>query len=198
MRMKTRFFVMGVLVMILAFAAFQALQKTQQPAESEDPCTAVIQAGMQSQNNTGAAATEDAALVACLEALASPGMSAKDSIGPALEGPNDSYISISISYSNTLADAGRVWVIWHDPSTGALAASLGAYNTRLSYYNMGLDITIPINVVNIGIRIETTQDRSSDKWEFQPTCAFVFAKPPQGFSVTVDDDNVCTGQSASA
>jgi hypothetical protein len=75
---------------------------------------------------------------------------------------------------------------------------LRAYNERISYYNMGLDITIPNDVVDIAFRIETTQDRLSGNWEFDPTCAFTFAEPPQGFSVTIDDDNLCTGQTDSA
>jgi hypothetical protein len=107
--------------------------------------------------------------------------------------PDSFYIPITISHSNSYADAGRVWVFWHDPTTGALTVTLGSYGTHLSYYNMGLDITIPNNVVNVGIRIETSSDRSSDKWQVNPTCTFTFTEPPKGFSVTIDDNNVCTG-----
>jgi hypothetical protein len=218
MHMKARFLMVGVLLITLSFAAFQSplqAQDTGEPAATEDPCPAIIEAGMQPQDNTAPVATEDPALETCLEAListgtdatATPDMSlateetvvppaATDAIGLATEAaePDFVYIPITVIHSNIFADAGRVWVIWHDPETGALTASLGAYNTRISYYNMGLDITIPNNVVNIGIRIETTQNRSSGNWEFNPTCAFAFAKPPQGFSITVDDNNVCTGQ----
>jgi hypothetical protein len=66
---------------------------------------------------------------------------------------------ITVIHSNIFADAGRVWVIWHDSKIGALTVALRAYSERISYYNMGLDITIPDDVENIGIRIETTQDR---------------------------------------
>jgi hypothetical protein len=223
MHMKARYLTIGVLLIMLSFAAFKApshAQDTGKPAATEDPCTAIIEAGMQPHDNTGPVATKDSALESCLEALASTGMdatnlatpdtslatrgavvpAATDAVGPATEAvdADDVYIPITIIHSNIFADAGRVWVIWHDPSTGALIASLGAYNTRISYYNMGLDITIPNNVVNIGIRIETTQNRSSDDWQFNPTCAFAFAKPPQGFAVTVDDNNICTGQIDSA
>lgn len=238
--MKMRYLTIGVLLLMLSFAAFKLpshAQDTDDPAATEDPCTAIIEAGMQLHDNTGPVATEDPTFESCLEALvsmrtdatpdtnlvirdardealvstgtdatnlATPDtsltnqdasvMDATDTIGPATEAADNIYIPITIIHSNSFADAGRVWVIWHAPSTGALTASLGAYNTRISYYNTGLDITIPNNVVNIGIRIETTQNRSSGNWQFNPTCVFAFAKPPQGFSINVDDNNVCTGQ----
>jgi hypothetical protein len=226
MHRKARYLTIGVLLIVLSLAAFQApshAQDTGEPAATEDPCPAIIEAGMQPQDNTAPVATEDPALDSCLEALISTGAdatnatdlatpdtslatqeavvpAATEAVGSATEAAESDfvYIPITVIHSNIFADAGRVWVIWHDPTTGALTASLGAYNTRISYYNMGLDITIPNDVVNIGIRIETTQNRSSGNWEFNPTCAFAFAKPPQGFSITVDDDNVCTGQIESA
>jgi hypothetical protein len=220
MHRKARFLMVGVLLITLSLAVFQAplqAQDTGEPAATEDPCPAIIEAGMQPQDSTAPVATGDPAFEPCLEALvsteadatdlATPDTSlateeavvppvATDAVGPTIEAtePDFVYIPITVIHSNIFADAGRVWVIWHDPTTGALTASLGAYMWRVSYYNMSLDVTIPNNVVNIGIRIETTQNRSSDNWEFNPTCAFAFAKPPQGFSVNVDDDNVCTGQ----
>lgn len=196
MYMKVRFLMVGVLLITLSCTALQILlqvQDTGEPTSTEDPCIAIIEAGMQPQGNKEPVATEDPALESCLEALAPTDM---DAVGSTtiVAGPDDIYIPITINHSNSFADAGRVWVIWHDPSTGELTASLAAYNTRISYYNMGLDIKIPNNVVNIGIRIETRQDRSSGNWQFNSSCAFAFAKPPQGFSITVDDNNLCMGQ----
>ena len=96
----------------------------------------------------------------------------------------DVYIPITIDHANEHADAGRVWVTWHDPSTGDLKVSLAAQNVRISYYNTGLDITVPYDVVDIGIRVEATPDRVSGKWQVIPACTFAFATPPQGFSIT--------------
>ena len=218
MFMKARYLTVGILLMTLSLAAFQAplqAQDTGKSAATEDPCPATIDAAMATQDATMPVATEDPALDSCLETLSITVMDASsptqlatrvaavpvatEPVAPATEaaGSNSVYIPITVNHSNVFADAGRVWVTWHDPSTGALTVSLSAYNTRISYYNMGLDVTIPNNVVNIGIRIETTQDRASGNWQFNPTCAFAFAKPPQGFSVTVDDNNICTRQNDS-
>lgn len=203
MQMKARFMIMVLLLIILSFAVFQALLQIQnagQPVATEDTCISIIEASLQPQDNTGSVVTEDPALESCLETLASTGRSATDTVNSAskVEGTDEIYTPITIVHSNILADAGRVWVIWHDPSTGALIVSLGAYNTMISYYNMGLDVTIPKDVVNIGIRIETTPDRDSGNWQFNPGCSFTFDKAVEGFSITVDDNNVCTGQSDSA
>lgn len=226
MDMKARYLTIGILLLTLSLVTFQAplqAQDTGEPAATADSCTAIIEAGMQPQDDKAPVAAEDPAFESCMEALATTrtdatnattpatqdvSLATQEAVMPAATDPADSatgivgsdfvYIPITVIHSNIFADAGRVWVIWHDPSTGALTASLGAYNTRISYYNTGLDITIPNNVVNIGIRVETTQDRSSGDWEFNPTCTFAFAEPPQGFSITVDDNNVCTGQIDSA
>jgi len=217
--MKARSLMVGVLLVALAIVAFRGAvqaQETLEPAVTEDDCTAIIEAGMLPQDDTAPApvATEDSALYSCLESLntteldsASVSISATkelaapeatEIVSPAVAQSGFVYMPITVIHSNIFADAGRVWVIWHDSTTGALTVALRSYNERISYYNMGLDITIPDDVVNIAIRIETTQDRSSGNWEFDPTCAFAFTEPPQGFSVTVDDDNGCSGQIDSA
>ena len=212
MNMKARYLT-SVLLIALSLAAGHATlqaQEATEPAVTEDDCTAIIEAGMLPQDDTAPAATEDPALESCLESLSTTELDtasmsisatqeaaapdATETVSPAVEQSDFVYIPITVIHSNIFADAGRVWVIWHDATTGALTVALRAYNQRISYYNMGLDITIPDDVVNIAFRIETTQDRSSGNWEFDPTCAFAFAKPPQGFSVTIDDDNICTGQ----
>lgn len=72
MNMKTRYLTIGVLLMTLSLAAFQAplqAQDTGDPAATEDPCTAILDAAMQSQDTAAPDATEDPALTACLDAL---------------------------------------------------------------------------------------------------------------------------------
>jgi len=215
--MKARCLKVGILLIALSLATVHTTlqaQGTGDPAATEDACIAVIQDGMLPQHDTEPVATEDPALVPCLESLSATELDAAtlfisttreavapdatEIVSPAVEQSDFVYIPITVIHSNIFADAGRVWVIWHDPTTGALTVALRAYNERISYYNMGLDITIPHDVVDIAFRIETTQDRSSGNWEFDPTCAFTFTEPPQGFSVTIDDDNLCTGQTDSA
>jgi len=214
MHMKARYLTIVALLITLSLAAVHApllAQDSPAPAATEDPCTTSIDAAMATQDATGPVATEDPALDSCLETLSTTVMdmsnptgvstrvpimpAATEAVAPATEPatPDSLYIPITIIRSNNLADAGRVWVTWHDQTTGALTVTLGAYGLRLSYYNMGLDVTIPANVLNIGIRIETSPDRSSGKWQINPTCTFTFAQSPQGFSVTIDDNNVCTG-----
>lgn len=217
MHTKMRYLTVGILLITLSMVAFQAslqAQEATEPAVTEDDCTAIIEAGMLPQDDTALATPEDSALDACLESLSTTVLDtatlsiaatnelgasdATETVSPAVAQEDSVYIPITVIHSNIFADAGRVWVTWHNSTTGALTVGLRAYNQRLSYYNMGLDITIPDDVVNIAIRIETTQARSSGNWEFDPTCAFAFAEPPQGFSVTIDDDNMCTGQTDSA
>lgn len=216
MQLKARFVLILVLLIALSLAAGYATllaQEATEPAVSEDDCKAIIEAGMLPQDDSAPEATEDPAFASCLESLSATELDAAsmfdsatqeatpevtETVSPAVAQSDFVYIPITVIHSNIFADAGRVWVIWHDATTGALTVALRAYNERISYYNMGLDITIPDDVVNIAFRIETTQNRSSGNWEFDPTCAFAFAEPPQGFSVTVDDDNVCTGQTDSA
>lgn len=217
MKTKARYLTIGVLLITFSIAALHVplqAQEATEPAVTEDDCTAIIEAVMLPQDDMALATPEDAALDSCLESLSTTELDedtmsiaatkeaaapdATETVSPVVAQDGYVYIPITVIHSNIFADAGRVWVIWHDSTTGALTVGLRAYNQRLSYYNMGLDITIPDDVENIAIRIETTQDRSSGNWEFDPTCAFAFTEPPQGFSVTVDDDNVCTGQIDSA
>lgn len=213
MDMKARYLTVGILLITLSMAAFQAplhAQEATEKAVSEDDCTAIIEAGMLTRDDATPMATDVSALDSCLESLSTTVLDtatlsitatqeagapdATETVSPAVAQEDSVYIPITVIHSNIFADAGRVWVTWHDSTTGALTVALRAYNQRLSYYNMGLDITIPDDVVNIAIRIETTQDRSSDNWEFDPTCAFAFEEAPEGFSVNIDDDNMCTGQ----
>lgn len=212
-----RSLIVGILLICLSLAAFNVPLQAQEATESavsEDDCIAIIEAGMLPQDNTAPMATDAPSLDACLESLsiteldtASMSITATSEVGaaeatetvsPAVADEDSVYIPITVIHSNIFADAGRVWVIWHDATTGALTVGLRAYNQRLSYYNMGLDITIPDDVVNLAIRIETTQDRSSGNWEFDPTCAFAFTEAPESFSINIDDDNICTGQTDSA
>jgi hypothetical protein len=210
LKTKARYLTIGVLLITFSMAALHVplqAQEATEPAVTEDDCTAIIEAGMLPQDDTALATPEDSALESCLESLsiteldtasmsisATPEAAAPDATETVSPAVGYVYIPITVIHSNAFADAGRVWVIWHDATTDALTVALLSYNERISYYNMGLDITIPDDVVNIAVRIETTQDRSSGNWEFDPTCAFAFTEPPQAFSVTVDDDNVCTGQ----
>ena len=219
MQLKARFLLMVVVLITLSLAALQASLQAQgstEPAATEEPCISIVEAAMQPLDNTATAATEDPALDSCFEALASAGTdvatpdastatlepiapAATDAVDTTTEDGEmaDVYIPITIDHANALADAGRVWVTWHDPSTGDLEVALGAQNMRVSYYNTGLDITLPYDVVDIGIRVEATPDRNSGAWQVIPVCTFAFATPPQGFSISVDDNNVCAGQTDS-
>ncbi len=209
---KVRFLLIGVLLMTLSLAAVNVrlmAQDSPEPAATEEACPAIIDAAMATQDASMPVATEDSALDSCLETLStivvdmsSPfQLATRVAATPATTEaatPDSVYIPITISHSNSYADVGRVWVTWHDPSTGALTVTLSAYGMRVSYYNTSLDVTVPSDVVNVGIRIETSPDRASDTWQINPTCTFAFAQPPQGFSVSVDDNNVCTGEMDSA
>jgi hypothetical protein len=217
MDIKARYLMVGILLITLSMVAFQASLQAQdapEPEVTEDSCITIIEAGMKSQDDAAPMATDAPALDACLESLSTTVLDtatlsiaatnelgasdATETVSPAVAQEDSIYIPITVIHSNIFADAGRVWVTWHDSTTGALTVGLRAYNQRLSYYNMGLDITIPDDVVNIAIRIETTQDRSSDNWEFDPTCAFAFEEASEGFSINIDDDNMCIGQIESA
>ncbi len=212
MNAKARYLTVGILLITLSLATLQAplhAQDTGNPEATEDSCPAIIDAAIATRDATMPVATADPALDSCLETLSttvvdatSPtGVTAREAAQPTATEPatpDSVYIPITLIHSNLLTDAGRVWVTWHDPTTGALTVTLGSYGLRLSYYNMGLDVTIPNNSVDIGIRVETSPDRSSDTWQHNPTCTFTFTEPPQGFSVTIDDNNVCSGVMASA
>ena len=171
MNTKARYLMVGILLITLSLVAFNApllAQEATEPAATEDPCTAIIEAGMLPQDATMPMATEDPALDSCLETLSTTVVNltspfqlatrvapaSTETVASATEPatPDSVYIPITIVNSNSHADVGRVWVTWHDPSTGALTVTLSAYAMRVSYYNMSLDVTVPPNVVNVGIR----------------------------------------------
>lgn len=83
MRLKARYLTVGILLIALLFAAFELpshAQNTGEPAAAEDPCTAIIEAGMQPPDETETVATEDPALESCLEALILTGTDVTDTI----------------------------------------------------------------------------------------------------------------------
>ena len=208
MYIKARYLTVGVLLITLSLAAFQAplqAQDTGDPAATEDPCIAILDAAMQSQDAAAPDATEDPALTACLDALDTTGtdaanatdqasqdsQAAAEPIPTATQPPADTaaYHSITVTNQSTEFIA-RFWLTWHVPQAGTLIA-LGS-GTILA--GTSGTLTIPSGAVAIGIRVELYARPNSlmsgnifiPDWLAADSCHFAFADAHQDRSIILN------------
>ena len=208
MDMKVRYLTVGVLLITLSLAAFQAplqAQDTGDPAATEDPCTAIIDAAMQSQDTAAPDATEDPALTACLDALDTAGTDAANAtdqanqdtqatvepIPAATQPPADTAAYHSITVMNRSTEfLGRFWLTWHVPGTGALVA-LGS---GVILAGTSGTLPIPSGAFGIGIRVELYARPNSlmsgnmfvPDWIAADNCHFAFNDAHQDRTIFLD------------
>ncbi len=200
--MKACYLIIAVLLMTLSLAALKApLQAQDSPdaAATEDPCTAILDAAMATQDATAPDATEDAALAACLGDLDNAGADSANTASPlsaesqtsrsASAADNAQFHYITVTNRST-EFVGRFWLTWHVPGTGALVA-LGS-GTILA----GLSGTLPVpsGAFGIGIRVELYARPNSmmggnmfvPDWIAADNCHFAFNDAHQDRTIYLD------------
>ena len=192
-------FAMGVLMLIIAFAGSRApirAQGTPEPEVTDNPCLSTQMATPEATPEDGAVAQDtpeaEATQTPCLATPEAPTEAQATPTPTAVVTETVSDGSIFIQDGNAMAPVIRIWVTWHDRSTGVLITNPPTYLAITD--SEGIKITIPKNAVNIGIRIEQ-QYRTSQSFDFNPTCAFAFARPPKKQLIRVTNEGICIVES---
>ena len=203
MTMKSRYLTIGILLITLSLAAFQApllAQDSPEPAATEDPCTAIIEAGMLPQDNTAPAATEDPAFASCLDAFDAAETNSTPAPNTALldesstsrsaaGADNAAYHSITVMNRST-EFLGRFWLTWHVPGTGALVA----VGSGVILAGTSGTLPIPSGAFGVGIRVELYARPNSmmggnvfnPDWIAADNCHFAFNDAHQDRTIFLD------------
>jgi len=199
MELKARYLTISTLLITVSFAAFNApvqAQDTGEPAATEDPCLAILDAAWESLDEAAPDVFEDPAFMACLDALDTVGQdpgedpelaSAIESLAtqeavapnttdnpsphtqdtPAPPEAETGIPRIFIYVTNSGSFMVRYWVSWFDGATGGLVAiGSGEFPSHTSRV-----IWVPSNATNVSIRIEA--QFFINQWDSPPGCSWV-------------------------